>query len=161
MAQATPVIPDPVDAPELSVVIPVHNEVDNIKPLVESLSSVLQKYNPSYEIIFVDDGSTDATFDAIKAQHEIDSRTKVVRFTRNYGQTPALAAGFDHARGKVVVAMDGDLQFHAEDLPSLVDKLHEGYDIVSGWRDRSHDPTTRSLPSRAANVMMVYVSGVQ
>src|SRR5258708_25842226 len=86
---------------------------------------------------------------------------RIVRFTRNYGQTPALAAGFDHAKGNIVVAMDGDLQFHPEDLPLVVDKLAEGYDIVSGWRDRSADPATRSFPSRAANMMMTYVSGVQ
>ena len=149
------------ETPELSVVIPVHNEKDTVKILVERLTSVLQNYNPSFEIIFVDDGSTDGTFEALKALHATDPRTKVVRFTRNYGQTPALAAGFDQAKGNVVVAMDGDLQFHPEDLPHVVDKLAEGYDIVSGWRDRSGDPATRSLPSRAANMMMVYVSGVQ
>ncbi|MEP7289217.1 MAG: glycosyltransferase family 2 protein [Chloroflexota bacterium] len=146
---------------ELSVVIPVHNEKDNVKLLVERLIPVLQNYNPSFEIIFVDDGSTDGTFESLKALHAADPRTKVVRFTRNYGQTPALAAGFDQAKGNIVVAMDGDLQFHPEDLPSVVDKLAEGYDIVSGWRDRSNDPATRSFPSRAANMMMVYVSGVQ
>jgi len=110
---------------------------------------------------FVDDGSADGTYEALKALHDTDPHVKVVRFARNYGQTPALAAGFDHAKGNVVVAMDGDLQFHAEDLPSLVDKLAEGYDIVSGWRDRSNDPTTRSLPSRTANRIMASISGVQ
>src|SRR5258708_36471714 len=119
MAQATPDTPDPVHAPELSVVIPVHNEVDNIKPLVEKLSAVLQSYNPSYEIIFVDDGSTDGTFDAIKALHDIDSRTRVVRFTRNYGQTPALAAGLAHPQGEPAVAMGGELENSDRDLPSL------------------------------------------
>ncbi len=149
------------ETPELSVVIPVHNELDNVKVLVERLTQILQNYKPSYEIIFVDDGSTDGTFEALKALHDADQHVKVVRFARNYGQTPALAAGFDQAQGQVVVAMDGDLQFHAEDLPPLVDKLAEGYDIVSGWRDRSNDPTTRSLPSRAANAMMASISGVQ
>ncbi len=149
------------DHPELSVVVPVHNEQENVTPLVERLKAVLEQYGRSYEIIFVDDGSSDGTFEALRAVHESDPSLRIVRFTRNYGQTPALVAGFDHARGKVVVAMDGDLQFHPEDLPRIVDKLAEGYDIVSGCRDRSNDPATRSLPSRAANMMMVYVSGVQ
>jgi glycosyltransferase involved in cell wall biosynthesis len=147
--------------PEISVIIPVHNEAENVPPLAERLTNVLENYRPAYEVLFVDDGSTDHTFDCLKALHEANPRIKVVRFTRNYGQTPALAAGFDHAKGEVIVAMDGDLQFHPEDLPQVVEKLHEGYDIVSGWRDRSNDPATRSLPSRAANLMMVYVSGVQ
>jgi glycosyltransferase involved in cell wall biosynthesis len=147
--------------PEISVIIPVHNEADNVPPLAERLTNVLENYRPAYEVLFVDDGSTDHTFDCLKALHEANPRIKVVRFTRNYGQTPALAAGFDHAKGEVIVAMDGDLQFHPEDLPHVVDKLDDGYDIVSGWRDRSNDPATRSLPSHAANVMMVYVSGVK
>lgn len=147
--------------PEISVVIPVHNEADNVTPLAERLTDVLHQYGQTFEIVFVDDGSTDRTFEALKGLHGSNTNIRVVRFTRNYGQTPALAAGFDHARGNIVVAMDGDLQFHPEDLPSVVDKLKEGYDIVSGWRDRSHDPSTRSLPSRAANQMMTYVSGVQ
>lgn len=147
--------------PELSVVIPVHNEKENVSPLAERLTTVLKGYNPSYEIVFVDDGSTDGTFDTLRTLHTADPRIKVVRFARNYGQTPALVAGFDHACGQIVVAMDGDLQFHPEDLPRVVDKLSEGYDIVSGWRDRSHDPTTRSLPSRAANWMIASVSGVK
>src|SRR5436305_7845440 len=124
--------------PELSVVIPVHNEAENVQPLAQRLTSVLESYGRSFEIIFVDDGSIDQTFDCLKVCHAADARIKVVRFTRNYGQTPALAAGFDHARGQVVVAMDGDLQFHPEDLPLVVNKLDEGYDLVSGWRDRSH-----------------------
>jgi glycosyltransferase involved in cell wall biosynthesis len=147
--------------PEISVIIPVHNEAESAPPLVERLTTVLENYRPAYEVLFVDDGSTDHTFDCLKALHEANPRIKVVRFTRNYGQTPALAAGFDHAKGEVIVAMDGDLQFHPEDLPQVVDRLHDGYDIVSGWRDRSNDPATRSLPSRAANLMMAYVSGVK
>lgn len=151
----------PGDFLQLSVVIPVHNEALNVKPLAESLTAVLERYGRSYEIIFVDDGSSDATFTNLRALHAADSRIHVVRFTRNYGQTPALAAGFDHASGAVVVAMDGDLQFHPEDLPGLVDKLDEGWDIVSGWRDRSHDPGTRSLPSKVANMMIASVSGMK
>ncbi|MBX3063387.1 MAG: glycosyltransferase family 2 protein [Anaerolineae bacterium] len=152
---------DAAPLPKLSVVIPVHNERENVSILVDQLTQVLQSYQPSYEIVFVDDGSSDGTFDALKAIHSTDPQVRVVRFTRNFGQTPALAAGFDHARGEVVVAMDGDLQFHPEDLPKLVDKLAQGYDLVSGWRDRSHDPAARSIPSRLANMLMASVSGIQ
>jgi glycosyltransferase involved in cell wall biosynthesis len=157
--------PQPVSSaalPQLSVVIPVHNEEQNVTPLTESLTDVLRAFGRSYEIIFVDDGSSDGTFPTLKKLHAADpDHVHVVRFTRNYGQTPALAAGFDYARGATVIAMDGDLQFHAEDLPKLVEKLDEGYDIVSGWRDRSHDPGTRSIPSRVANMMIASVSGLQ
>jgi glycosyltransferase involved in cell wall biosynthesis len=147
----------------ISVVIPVHNEEKNVTPLSQRVIAVLDNYcaGRAVEVIFVDDGSSDGTFPTLKALHAADPRIKVVRFTRNYGQTPALAAGFDHARGDVVVAMDGDLQFHPEDLPMLVDKLHEGYDIVSGWRDRSNDPSTRSLPSRTANMLIAWVTGIR
>lgn len=147
--------------PILSVVIPVHNEQDNIPILVQQLTEVLTSYQPNYEIVFVDDGSSDETYLRLKRLHEADPHVKIVRFTRNFGQTPALAAGFDHAQGDIVVAMDGDLQFHAEDLTKLVDKLGEGYDLVSGWRDRSADPSTRSIPSRLANRLMAYVSGIE
>ena len=148
--------------PQLSIVIPVHNEQDNVALLAERLTVVLMAYGHAYEIIFVDDGSSDRTYDRLKQIHLSDHHVHVVRFTRNYGQTPALAAGFDFARGDIVVAMDGDLQFHPEDLPSVVDKLDTdgGYDIVSGWRDRSHDPGARSIPSRVANRMIMAVSGV-
>jgi glycosyltransferase involved in cell wall biosynthesis len=145
----------------LSVVIPVHNESGNVAPLAERLDAVLAAYEPHSEIIFVDDGSSDDTLARLRAMAEQFPRLRAVRLSRNYGQTPALVAGFDHARGNIVVAMDGDLQFHPEDLPKVVDKLREGYDMVSGWRDRSSDPAARSLPSRLANMMIAAVSGLQ
>jgi glycosyltransferase involved in cell wall biosynthesis len=146
---------------QLSVVIPVHNEQENVPILVAQLAAVLARYQPDHEIIFVDDGSVDMTYARLRDLHAANPRVKVVCFTRNYGQTAALAAGFDHAQGQVVVAMDGDLQFHAEDLPALVDKLREGYDLVSGCRDRSADPASRSIPSRLANQLMARVSGIE
>jgi glycosyltransferase involved in cell wall biosynthesis len=146
---------------QISVVIPVLNEVQSIPPLVEHLTKVLENYGPPFEIIFVDDGSTDGTFDCLKALHQTDPRTKAAQLSRHYGQTTALVAGFDLAQGEIIVAMDGDLQFHPEDLPKMVDKLSEGYDLVNGWRDRSHDPTVRSLPSRVAGSMIAYVSGLK
>lgn len=151
----------PHNLPDISVVIPVHNEAANVEPLARRLLRVLDDFCTSSEIIFVDDGSIDGTFERLCTLHAADSRVRVVRFTRNYGQTPALVAGFDHARAPIVVTMDGDLQLHPEDLPALVGKLREGYDIVSGWRDRSRDPLLRSLPSRAANRMMAGLTGLK
>jgi glycosyltransferase involved in cell wall biosynthesis len=145
---------------EVSVVIPVLNELENLPPLAKQLTTVLEHYGRSFEIIFVDDGSQDGTFDCVKEMHQVDPRIKAVCLSRNYGQTTALVAGFDLAQGLVVVAMDGDLQFHPEDLPKLVDKLDEGYDLVNGWRDRSHDPSTRRLPSRVANALIASMSGL-
>lgn len=149
------------DSPDISVVVPVHNEAENVAPLVAVLFETLRSYGAPAEVIFIDDGSTDDTFARLKALRKDYACLRIVRFTRNYGQTPALVAGFDHARGPVIVALDGDLQFDPAELPRLVDKLHEGYDIVSGWRDRSVDPAIRSLPSRLANRLMAAVSGIQ
>jgi len=146
---------------EISVVIPVLNEVENIPPLAQRLTTVLENYGHPFEIIFIDDGSRDGSYEFLKSIHQVDPRTKAIRLSRHYGQTTALVAGFDLAQGQTIVAMDGDLQFHPEDLPSLVDKLAEGYDLVNGWRDRSHDPTIRSLPSRIAGLMIASVSGLK
>lgn len=151
----------PCESPDISVVVPVHNEAENVAPLAEALFEALRAYGAPAEVIFVDDGSADDTFVRLKALRERHACLRIVRFSRNYGQTAALAAGFDHARAPVVVALDGDLQFDPAELPRLVDKLHEGYDIVSGWRDRSTDPATRSLPSRLANRLMAAVSGIE
>ena len=116
----------------LSVVIPIHNEEPSILPLYDGLTSVLAKLHEPYEIVFVDDASTDRSFALLANLVETDPRLKVVRLRRNFGQTAALSAGFHEARGDVIVSMDGDLQHDPEDLPSLIKKIDEGYDIASG-----------------------------
>src|SRR5262249_12231207 len=147
--------------PHLSIVIPLFNEASTLHELYRRLTSVLSGIGRTYEIVLVDDGSTDGTYLAVSALAENDPSLKLVKLTRNYGQTAALAAGFDRARGKVIVAMDGDLQHAPEDLPRLLAKLDEGYDVVSGWRERRVDNYwTRRLPSRIANWLIARLSGV-
>jgi len=146
----------------LSVVIPVHNEEPSILPLYDSLTKVLESLGKPYEIIFVDDASTDRSFELLANLTETDPRLKVIRLRRNFGQTAALAAGFHEARGEIIVSMDGDLQHDPQDLPALVAKIEEGYDIASGWRkNRVDNALTRRLPSRIANWLMAKLSGVE
>src|ERR1039458_3967283 len=146
----------------LGVVIPIHNEERAILRLYDLLTEVLAKLGQRYEIIFVDDAAPARSFDLLANLVETDKRLKVIRLRRNFGQTAALAAGFDEARGEIIVAMDGDLQHDPADLPALVHKLEEGYDIASGWRkERNDNMVLRKIPSRIANWMMSKVSGVE
>ena len=145
----------------ISVVIPVHNEEPALLPLYDRLTQVLDSLQKRYEIIFVDDASTDRSFDLLANLVETDSRLKVIRLRRNFGQTAALSAGFDEAQGQIIVSLDGDLQHEPEDIPALLAKLDEGYDIASGWRkNRVDNAVTRKLPSRIANWAMAKISGV-
>jgi glycosyltransferase involved in cell wall biosynthesis len=145
----------------LSVVIPIHNEEPSILPLYDRLTTVLQKMHEPYEIVFVDDASTDRSFALLANLVETDPRLKVVRLRRNFGQTAALSAGFHEAQGQIVVSMDGDLQHDPEDLPALISKIDEGFDIASGWRkQRVDNALTRRLPSRVANWLMAKASGL-
>src|SRR5215469_3290908 len=145
----------------LSIVIPVHNEEHSILPLYDRLTRVLVELRRPYEILFVDDASTDRSFDLLANLVQTDPHLKVLRLRRNFGQTAALAAGFHESRGKVVIAMDGDLQHAPEDIPALLAKIDEGYDIASGWRkDRVDNAIMRKLPSRVANWLMARASGV-
>jgi glycosyltransferase involved in cell wall biosynthesis len=145
-----------------SVVVPFHNEEDSIVPLYERLVEVMEgRYEP-FELIFVDDYSTDNTYPLLHELAARDERVTLIKFKRNYGQTPALAAGFDQADGDVIVAMDGDLQHDPYEIPLLVDKLNEGYDMVSGWREKRVDNfIMRRVPSRIANWLMARLSGVE
>ena len=146
----------------LSVVIPIHNEEPSILPLYDRLTSVLESLQKPYEIIAVDDASTDRSFDLLANLVETDAHLKVVRLRRNFGQTAALSAGFDEAQGNVIVSLDGDLQHAPEDIPALLAKIEEGYDIASGWRkDRVDNAITRKLPSRIANWLMAKASGIE
>ncbi len=146
----------------LSIVIPIHNEEPSILRLYDRLTSVLEAVHKPYEIIVVDDASTDRSFDLLANLVETDPRLKVIRLRRNFGQTAALSAGFDEAQGSVIVSLDGDLQHAPEDIPALLAKIEEGYDIASGWRkDRVDNALTRKIPSRIANWLMAKASGIQ
>ncbi len=146
----------------LSVVIPAYNEEDNIPILYEKLKGVLERLGREYEVIFVDDGSVDRTWEVLKEIAEKDQRVKLIRFRKNYGQTAAMYAGFQHASGEVVITLDADLQNDPEDIPNLLQKLEEGYDIVSGWRKDRKDPfLSRKVPSMIANWIISKVTGVE
>src|SRR5271165_3294833 len=146
----------------LSVVVPIHNEEPSILPLYDRLTAVLERLRKPYEIIFTDDASTDRSFDLLANLVETDHRLKVIRLRRNFGQTAALSAGFDEAQGNVIISLDGDLQHAPEDIPALLSKIEEGYDIASGWRkERVDNPITRKIPSRIANWLMSKASGVE
>ncbi len=146
----------------VSVVIPAHNEEARLLPLYDRLIVTLEALDDPFEIVFVDDGSTDSSRELLANLVEHDERLRVVLLRRNFGQTAALAAGFEAAEGDVIVAMDGDLQHAPEDIPALLEKIDEGYDVASGWRQQRVDNLlTRRLPSRAANWMMAKLSGVE
>src|SRR5947208_12690889 len=145
----------------LSIVMPVHNEEHSILPLYDRLTRVLVEMRRQYEVLFVDDASNDRSFELLANLVETDPRLKVLRLRRNFGQSAALSAGFHEAKGKVVIAMDGDLQHAPEDIPALLAKIDEGYDIASGWRkERVDNPITRKIPSRIANWLMSRASGL-
>ncbi len=149
-------------AQDLSVVIPVHNEAPNIDQLYRELHQVLSSSGHDYELVFVDDGSNDATLDQLKKLRATDSRIKIIRFRRNFGQTAAFAAGFAYATGAVIVTMDGDLQNDPADIPRLIARLEDGYDVVCGWRRSRRDAwLTRRLPSMVANWLISWATGVR
>ncbi len=145
----------------LSITIPVFNEYKNIQPLYIKLVASLDKIGMPYEIIFINDGSSDGTEDELKNLAQSDERIKVITFRRNFGQTAAMMAGIDYASGSIIVPMDGDLQNDPSDIVRLIDKLNEGYDVVSGWRkDRKDNNLKRNIPSKMANNLISRISGV-
>lgn len=145
---------------QLSVIIPVFNEEENIESLCREIREALEGLE--YEILAIDDGSIDDSFTILKRIHEEDRRVRVIRFRRNFGQTAAFAAGFDLAQGKTVITLDADLQNDPADMPRLLAKLEEGYDVVSGWRVERRDPfLTRRLPSMIANWLISEITGVR
>ena len=153
-----------LDSPQLdlSVVVPIYNEAESIEPLVNAIANAVAETNLRYEIICVDDGSRDGSTDVLTQLASRRTDLKAVILRRNYGQTPAMAAGFESAAGKVIVTLDGDLQNDPADIPMLLEKLNEGYDLVSGWRMKRQDAAlTRLLPSKIANVIIAKVTGVK
>ncbi|MCP4683797.1 MAG: glycosyltransferase family 2 protein [Desulfobacterales bacterium] len=145
----------------VSIVIPIYNEADNIDLLYEKICLALNNVSFSFEVILVDDGSVDPSPGKLQRLALKDERFKSIELSRNFGQTAAMMAGFDHASGDIIVPMDGDLQNDPEDIPGLVDKIDEGYGVCSGWRkDRQDHPIRRNLPSRMANRLISRISGV-
>jgi glycosyltransferase involved in cell wall biosynthesis len=147
--------------PKYSIVVPFHNEEDNVTVLYARLKQVMEQVGDSFELVLVDDGSSDKTYKLLEEIAAVDSRVLVVKLRRNFGQTSALAAGFDHASGEYILAMDGDLQHDPNEIPNFLEKLEEGYDVVSGWRkERIDNFVMRRIPSRCANWLMAKLSGV-
>jgi glycosyltransferase involved in cell wall biosynthesis len=144
-----------------SIVVPFHNEEENVTILYARLKQVIAQVDDSFELVLVDDGSSDRTYKLLEEIATVDSRVLVVKLRRNFGQTSALAAGFDHASGEFILAMDGDLQHDPNDIPAFLEKLDEGYDVVSGWRKvRTDNFMLRRVPSACANWLMARLSGV-
>jgi glycosyltransferase involved in cell wall biosynthesis len=149
------------DGPDVSVFLPVFNEEPNLRPLHDKLDRALAQLRRTAEIIYVDDGSTDGSLAVLREIAAKDTRVRVIALRRNYGQTPAMAAGIHAARGRVLIPMDADLQNDPADIARLLDKLDEGYDVVSGWRKNRKDPLlTRKIPSRMANWVISKIGGV-
>src|SRR5712671_2839681 len=148
-------------APDVSVFLPVFNEEPNLRPLHEKLDRALRQLGRTAEIIYVDDGSSDGSLNVLREIAATDSRVRVIAFRRNYGQTPAMAAGIHAARGRVLIPMDADMQNDPADIARLLDKLDEGFDVVSGWRKNRQDKLiTRKIPSMIANRMISWIGGV-
>jgi glycosyltransferase involved in cell wall biosynthesis len=148
------------DTPYLSVIVLVYNEVDSVEPLHRELMGVLDALGRTFEVIYVDDGSRDGGTEKLGQIASRDARVRVVSFRRNFGQTAAVQAGIDHSLGEILVFMDGDMQNDPHDIPHLLDKVDEGYDVVSGWRRDRHDDATRVLPSKVANWLIARVTRV-
>jgi glycosyltransferase involved in cell wall biosynthesis len=148
--------------PELSIFLPVFNEAQNIEPLHEKLHEWLQRIDRSYEVIYVDDGSTDDSLDRLRGIAANDEHVRVIALRRNYGQTAAMSAGIDHARGEILIPMDADLQNDPADIAKLLEVIDQGYDVVSGWRrDRKDKWLTRKVPSAIANRIISRISGLE
>jgi glycosyltransferase involved in cell wall biosynthesis len=148
------------ETPYLSVIVLVYNEVDSVEPLHRELMGVLDALGRTFEVIYVDDGSRDGSTEKLGQIASRDARVRVVSFRRNFGQTAAVQAGIDHSFGEILVFMDGDMQNDPHDIPHLMGKVDEGYDVVSGWRRDRHDDATRVLPSKVANWLIARVTRV-
>lgn len=150
------------DTPDISVVVPIYNEAENLSDLHREIDAACRSLDKSFEFLFIDDGSTDGSFAVLKEIRASDPRVRVIRFRKNFGQTAAISAGFEYARGDAIITMDADLQNDPGDIPLLLEKLESGFDIVSGWRQNRKDRLlTRRIPSMAANRMISWITGVK
>jgi|PlaIllAssembly_1097288.scaffolds.fasta_scaffold02037_1 glycosyltransferase involved in cell wall biosynthesis len=148
------------DSVDLTIIIPIHNEEDNINLLYQKLKSTLSALKLNYEIIIVDDGSTDSSYEKIFRLHDQDPAVRIIKFRKNFGKSTALNAAFRHAKGEIVITMDGDLQDDPEEIPRFITKIQEGYDLVSGWKYPRLDPITKTLPSKFFNKLTCLILGV-
>lgn len=146
---------------EVSILVPLFNERDNLEPLLARIQEVMTPLGKRYEVFFVDDGSTDGSFQVLERLHAENDSVKVVQFRMNHGKSAALAIGFEHARGQVIVTMDADLQDDPAEIPNLLSKLDEGYDLVSGWKYKRQDPISKTIPSRLFNRVTSLISGIK
>jgi glycosyltransferase involved in cell wall biosynthesis len=147
---------------KISIIVPVYNERKNLEPFILALTQALDPTGEDYEVLLVDDGSTDGSAAYLETLPANDPRIRVIQFRRNFGQTAAMAAGFDYARGSILIPIDADMQNDPRDIPSILFKIREGYDVVSCWRQDRKDPwLTRKLPSRLANLLISYISGIR
>jgi glycosyltransferase involved in cell wall biosynthesis len=151
----------PTAEPRISVVIPLKDEVESLQELYERLSAVLEEMSGGHEIIFVDDGSTDGSIGLLLRLREADPRVKVIEFRRNFGKAAALSAGFEVARGEIIFTLDADLQDDPKELPRFIEMLDSGYDLVSGWKKKRHDPASKRLPSKLFNGVTSWLTGIR
>lgn len=147
--------------PTLSIIIPAKNEEESIVPLYYEIMTYVKKLKYSYEIIFIDDGSDDKTFETILSLHKKDQNVKVIRHRGNFGKSIALQSGFDHCRGDIVITMDADLQDNPKEIPNFIEKINEGYDLVSGWKKKRYDPMSKIIPSKLGNWLTRKLTGVK
>lgn len=150
----------PPATPYLSVVVPLLDEEDSLKELYQQIVHSADSLGKPFEIVFIDDGSTDNSFGVLQELHAADPRVKAVRFRRNFGKSAALSVGFHEAQGDIVITMDADLQDDPAEIPSLIETLDNGYDLVSGWKQRRHDPLSKTIPSRLANSVTAMMTGI-
>ncbi len=147
--------------PAISLVIPVYNERESVQALYQQICASMEQVGETFEIIFVDDGSSDGSFKVLKALHAADPRVCVIRFRRNFGKSPALLAGFNRARGQIIFTMDADLQDDPAEIPQFLEQIEEGYDLVSGWKYPRLDPPSKTLPSKVFNTIVGMTTGVK
>lgn len=149
------------NTPLISIVIPLYNEVESLPELYHQIINVVRENKYNYEIIFVDDGSDDGSLDVIKKIRKGDKNVKFISFRRNYGKSAALAVGFEHAKGDIIITMDADLQDDPREIPNLLKKLNEGFDLVSGWKKKRYDPISKTIPSRIFNFVVSTLTGIK
>jgi glycosyltransferase involved in cell wall biosynthesis len=147
--------------PAISLVIPVYNEKESVQPLYAQICASMERVGETFEIIFVDDGSTDGSFTVLRSLHAADPRVSVIRFRRNFGKSPALLAGFNRARGAIIFTLDADLQDDPAEIPQFLEQIRAGYDLVSGWKYPRLDPPSKTLPSKVFNTIVGQTTGVK